>query len=276
MSWRKRISPWDIGIVLGGMGLVFSAGKIYKRFEFSNTTFSPVSLSPTEAKSRAESAKNHVQSYPEDFNAYSQLAIAYFYMGPNYYADALNALDRARDLGATSESLFYYAGIMYDVMGLPEYAVNELEKFHRHSPGDYETSIRLANLYWRTKRTDQVMVLYKQLIDRWPNDPTIWFNYAIIQKEKSQLDDALQSLAKVMKLSSGQLPEGGQYLQGEIARLKGQEDQAMGFYQQEISRNPQYLPALESLEALHRRKGQLKEAQVLRKTIAALKHTPTS
>ena len=58
----------------------------------------------------------------------------------------MNALEKARSLGATSESLFYYAGVMYEALGLPDYAVNELSKYLRHYPDDYDTQMRLANL----------------------------------------------------------------------------------------------------------------------------------
>ena len=51
---------------------------------------------------------------------------------------SINALEKARSLGANSESLFYYAGVMYEALGLPDYAANELSKYLRHHPEDYE------------------------------------------------------------------------------------------------------------------------------------------
>ena len=68
-----------------------------------------------------------------------------------------------------------------------------------------------------------------------------------------------------------QLPEGGYYQEGEIARLKSSDDQAIALYQQELSLHPQFLPALTALEAAQRRKGLLKEARATRSLIAALK-----
>jgi hypothetical protein len=80
----------------------------------------------------------------------------------------------------------------------------------------------------------------------------------------------LLCLNKVKELAKD-LPEGGYFQEGEIARLKGSDEQAITFYQQEITRYPQYLPALVALEAAERRKSMWKEARETRNKIAALK-----
>jgi tetratricopeptide (TPR) repeat protein len=267
---KDRSRLWDASVIAGGVLLAGVTLRSYRNFDAPNGQPKTNRLSPSEAEGTISSAKSYLNSYPEDFNAWSRLAIAYFYKGPDSYADGINALEKARALGATSESLFYYAGVMYEALGLPEYAANELAKYLRHHPDDYETQLRLANLLSQQKKTEEAYKLYQALSKKWPSDPTLWFNFGVASKEKGDLDGALDCFKRVKELVK-QLPMGGLFQEGEIARLRGSDDQAMSFYQQELTVYPQYLPALTALEAAERRKGLWKEARETRKKIADLK-----
>lgn len=261
---------WDASLIAGGVLLAGLTLRAYRGFDAPSGRPELNRQSPQEAEIAISSAKSFLNSNPDDFNAWSQLAIAYFNKGPDSYADALNALDKARSLGATSESLFYYAGVMYEGLGLPEYAVNELSKYLRHHPEDYETQIRLANLLAQQKKYEEAYKLYQALSKKVSQDPTLWFNFGIVSKEKGDLDGALVCFNKSSQLGK-QLPEGGLFQEGEVYRLKGSDDQAMALYQQELTLHPQFLPALTALEAAQRRKGLFKEARLTRTKIAALK-----
>jgi len=266
---KERSRLWDVSLIAGGVLLAGVTLRSYRSFEAPGGQPNQDRLSPREAEGTIRSAKSYLDSNPEDFNAWSRLAIAYYYKGPDSYADGINALEKARALGATSEAMFYYAGVMYEALGLPEYASNELSKYLRHYPDDYETQIRLANLLLEQKKTEDAYKLYQTLLKKWRSDATLWFNFAIVSKEKGDLDGALACLSKVKELVK-QLPEGGLYQEGEIQRLKGSDDQAILLYLQELAAHPQYLPALTALEAVQRRKSMWKEARETRQRIAAL------
>lgn len=261
---------WDVSFVIGGVLLAGLTLRVYRGFDAPSGRASQNKLSPQEAESAIASGKSYLSSNSEDYDAWSQLAISYFYKGPESYAEGLNALEKARELGATSEALFYYAGVMDEALGLPDYAMNELSKYARHHPDDYETQVRLANLMAQEKKYEDATKLYQVLVKRNPQDPTLWFNLAMTSKEKGDLDGALSYLDKANKLA-GHLPEGGLYQEGEIQRLKGSDDLAIALYQQELSLHPQYIPALSALEAAQNRKHLWKEARETRKILAALK-----
>jgi tetratricopeptide (TPR) repeat protein len=70
-----------------------------------------------------------IADHPETIAAHVDLAIACFEGGTKEYVKGLEYLERARDLGALDERLFYYAGVMYEAQGLFDYAVPEYEKF---------------------------------------------------------------------------------------------------------------------------------------------------
>jgi tetratricopeptide (TPR) repeat protein len=230
--------------------------------------------SPSAASSSVETLKSHVESHPDDFNAWARLGIAHFYAGPDHYAEGLNAIDRARSLGSTSESLFYFAGMMYEALGLPDYAANELSKYLRHFPQDFETQVRLANLLAKRGKLDDALKQYEVLSQRADQDPVIWFNMGVVLKEKGELDRASSCFLKVHSLSPEPL-EGLFYQEGEIAKSRSAWDDALPLYLKELERYPQSLPALLGLESVQKKKNLWKEARDTRSKITVLKSTPT-
>jgi tetratricopeptide (TPR) repeat protein len=268
----RRQDTWQDALLIGAGFLALTLTyRTYRFFEAPTAHSIGQHLSNSEADRLISQARNHLGSSPEDFNAYAQLGIAYFNKGPDSYPEGLNAIEKARSLGATSEALFYYAGIMYDQMGLAHYAINELLKYNRHHPGDYEILVRLGNLYVRENQFEEAERYYKLVIGERPKDPTVWFNYAIVCKERTRYDDALAALAKARQLGGGQLPLGGDFQEGEILRLKGLPDQALVKYKDEVGKNPDYLPALLALESAARQSNDWKEARRLRQRIQELK-----
>lgn len=269
-AWAKQPDVlWEVALAVGGLTIIGLTFSFYPRFN-ATQPLSRLKLSPGEADRQIEAAKSFIADHPEDINAHIALAMAYYQKGPEGYVDALNALDKARALGATSERLFYYAGVMYQHLGLLDYAANEYSKYLRHHPKDYETMIRLANVHFQQKHLDQAETLYKEAIASWPKDATAWFNYAIVHKERGRYDEALRCL-KEAEAIGGQLPVGGLYQMGEIHRLMGDNDQASAFFQKELDHESEYIPALEGLDGLFRAKGDFKSSREIRKRISEIK-----
>ena len=229
-----------------------------------------IAFSPSEADARISAANARLKDSPEDLDALTQLAIAYYAKGPESYVDAMNALEKARTLGATNESLFFYAGVMYDALGLPDYAINEFKKYLRHFPRDYEALVRLGNLYFRDGQDSDAARVYQEAIALWPKDPTVLFNNAVVSVHNGDLATAQKMLDQVQALT-GALPVGGLFVKGEIERVKGSTETAVPLYQQEIAKSPDYLPALQALEAALRQKSDWKDAKALRIKIEQLK-----
>lgn len=268
MKDKSRL--WDASLIMGGLLFAGITLQKYRSYDSPKGLPEKFKLSAREASNSAESIQTYLQSHTEDFNAWSRLGIAHFYSGPDHYADGLNAIDRARSLGATSETLFYYAGVMYEALGLPEYALHELSKYLRHYPKDFETQVRVANLYSKQGKWDEAFRLYEALTERWSKDPVLWFNFGVVCKEKGELDKALTAFSHVHALG-GTLPSGLYYHEAEIARLKGDLDTALGLFQKEIELHPQFLPAFIGLESIQRKKNLWKDARETRSKIAELK-----
>jgi tetratricopeptide (TPR) repeat protein len=272
MARDRSISGWSLTLAASGLlclALTFHEYRFKSGISSSNAS-TIRSWSASEADQRLLSAQAYLKDHPEDIDALTQEAIALYSKGPDFYVDAMNALEKARSLGATDAALFFYAGVMYEALGLPDYAINDLQRYLRHRPDDYEAQIRLANLFFRTGADDAAYQQYQQAIKEWPKDATVLFNYAVVCVKKGDTANAERALADVRQLA-GSLPVGGLFQEGEIARLKGSDDHAIEFYQQEIAQHPDYLPALEALDAALRRKGDLKTSHEVRAKISELK-----
>ncbi len=228
------------------------------------------SISVSNADRHIEASKSELTAHPDDYRLWTNLALSYYAKGASFYDEALNALDKARSLGENNEQLFYYAGVMFDTLGLPDYAMLELAKYLRHYPDDYETRVRLANLYFRQKHSDEAISLYKSIVKEWPKDPTVWLNYAVVNKDKGHYAVALDAIAQVKKYVKT-MPVGGFYQEGEIYRLQNQSDKAAESYRAELELRPDSISSLEALYVIARQRGDRKQSVELRQKINALK-----
>jgi len=211
----RRYRTGDGVIVVAALGLLLLTFREYRGFTSTSGPIDVSASSPIAAAARMQSDKSYLLTHADDFNAWTDLAIACYQKGPDAYAEGLNALDKARKLGATGDALFWYAGVMFQGLGLPDYAISELERYRHHYPDHRETRARLANLYLQVKRTDEAWALYEELRKENPKDPVILYNYAIVAKEKGQWADAYSALAALHQ--DGQpFPESDAALEKEI------------------------------------------------------------
>lgn len=174
--------------------------------------------------------------HPDNIPAHVDLALACYEGGPAEYVKGLEYLERARDLGALDERLFYYAGVMYEAEGLSEYAVPEYERFLRCHPEDLETRLRLANLFYKTGELDKSIEAYRLVSAQKPNDLLVSYNLAFVHREKKNWAEGLSSLKPF--LDSGKpLPVGGYKLLGDLYLGSGDAQRAMAEYEREQVRS---------------------------------------
>ena len=173
-----------------------------------------------------------IADHPDDIAAHVNLAIACFEGGSGDYVKGLEYLERARDLGALDERLFYYAGVMYESQGLSDYAVPEYEKYLRRHPDDLETRLRLANLFLRLEDVDKSIEAYRLVLAAQPNDPLVSYNLALAYREKKSWAEGLAALKPYLDAGK-QLPAGGHKLLGDLNRGAGDAQRALSEYELE-------------------------------------------
>lgn len=174
----------------------------------------------------------------DDPQALLNLAIIYFEEGTP--VKALESLERARDVGVLDERLFYYAGVLYESQGLPDYAVVEYEKFLRHQPNDLETRLRLANTLYRIDEVDRSIEQYRLVLKSRPGDPLVSYNLAVAYRDKKNWADGLAALNPL--LASGKaMPAGGHRLLGDLYLGSGDAAKALTEYEKERDRQGETL-----------------------------------
>lgn len=214
-------------------------------------------------------AQEQLTRHPEDLQALTRLAVARFAKGPEHYLEALNVLERARRLGAIDIPLFYYAGVMYEQLALPEYALLDYLKFLRHVPKDFEVGLRVANLHLKLKHVDEALEEYHALQRLYPLDPTLEFNLAVAYQEKGMTTEALRTLTHLYQRTH-QLPPVGFYRLGQIWEQSGDWRQAVTAYQQALQRQPKEIPVMEALARAYLHEGDGTAARALWQEILKL------
>ncbi|MBK8575014.1 MAG: tetratricopeptide repeat protein [Elusimicrobia bacterium] len=192
---------------------------------------------------------------PDTISAHVDLAIACFEGGTSEYVKGLEFLERARDLGALDERLFYYAGVMYNAQGLSEYAVPEFEKFLRWHPGDLEARLRLANVYYQMDELDKSIEAYRLVLEGKPNDLLVSYNLAMAYRDKKNWSEGLAALNAY--LGSGKpLPAGGHKLLGDLYRGAGDARGALIEYEKERADSGESTDLASGMAAAHQSLGE--------------------
>lgn len=213
-----------------------AGGWAVQRFYQPKAPAPPFPRQPSEFRSPSvlaidkEAALSTLSVRGDDLASLLNLAIIYFEEGA--HVKGLEYLERARDLGAIDDRLFYYAGVMYEAQGLPEYAVAEYEKFLRHHPDDVETRLRLANALYRMDDVDRSIDHYRRVLTARPGDPLVSYNLALAYRDKKRWDEGLTALKPFLDLGKP-LPAGGHRLLGDLYLGSGSAEKALSEYEKE-------------------------------------------
>jgi len=257
-------------IIIGGISLL-TLGITYRIYESSTYPRNPREfISSGQADQRIRAAKERLNKDPDDLDGLRSLALAYYQKGPDYYVDALNALEKAQRLGIVDNHLFYYAGVMYESIGLTSYAIPEYQRFLRHYPNDYEVSLRLANAYFRERKLDAAIGQYTHIVKFWASDSTALLNRAIAYGEKREWDKALNDFMVLERKVGVNFPPQAYYQRALVWKQKNELAEAEKDLRKELARSPQYLPALQLLHDLLVKKGSASEVKDLDTRIRSL------
>lgn len=195
-------------LVAGGLGLALALVMLARRGGPA-LLVNADQFGPPEVLDRTlTEARERLKDHPDDLEAQVAVAVAAYQKGRESYPAALNAVHRAFRLGATDHRLFFYAGTMYDALGLHAQAAEELEKFLRHQPRHEIANLRLGSVYYHLKRledaTDRLETAYRTN----PRNPVTLANLGRVYAERGLWDDAADKLAAAVELSSPTVPPG--------------------------------------------------------------------
>ena len=221
--------------------VVLAVGAFYVRSQKNDLFFPRLTdrpPSPQSLESRLKRADARLAKNPNDLESVVDRGVIYFHMGPEHYADALNAFNAAWQAGVFDHRIFYYSGILYENLSFFDEAQRQYERFLRHEPGDREIRLRLARLLFRMGKWDDAVARYQEFLQENDKDVTAMVNCGLAYEKKIELakasktklsaedksklenerDQAIAYLENAAKLQTD-LPEG---VYGALAKLQAE------------------------------------------------------
>ncbi|HCC48976.1 MAG TPA: hypothetical protein DEQ38_12795 [Elusimicrobia bacterium] len=123
---------------------------------------------------------------PGDIKALDEAGRLKFQLGQPRYVEAIADLERARALGLADARSFYYLGVMYQAVGLYDFAALEYRKFLNNFPGDTEVRMLLAKLYYSAGDFPGAVREYEALLRDGADDPVLLENLALARWKNKQ------------------------------------------------------------------------------------------
>lgn len=165
-------------------------------------------------------AQERLKGNPQDIGTLVELGTLHFEKGKEYYPDAINELEEARELGALDPRIFYCLGIMYQEVGLYSFALDEYKRFLRHYPDDKEIRMLAAKLLYKQSSFPEAVKEYERLKFNHPGDSLIEENLGLSLWGAKEVDRAIDSFNQLRGMGADQAKRAEFYL-GQIALEKG-------------------------------------------------------
>lgn len=166
------------------------------------------------------SAQERLKVNPQDIGALVELGTLHFEKGREFYPDAINELEDARELGALDSRMFYCLGVMYQELGLYSFALEEFKKFLRHYPDDKEVRMLTAKLLYKQASYGDAAAEYERLKFHHPGDSLIEENLGLSLWGAKLNERAVESFTQLKGMGAEQAKRASFYL-GQIALEQG-------------------------------------------------------
>ena len=171
---------------------------------------------PAKLDALIASAQDRLKANPQDLDALVQLGTLHFEKGKDSYADGINELEEARDLGALDPRVFYCLGIMYQEAGLYSFAIEDYRRYLRHYPEDKEIRMLLAKLLYKQGSFAEAVEEYERLKFRFPKDLLVEENLGLSLWGAKDIDRAVANFSQ-MSLVGGDAGRRAEFYLGQMA-----------------------------------------------------------
>lgn len=192
---------------------------------------------PPQIDAALAAAENRLKENTQDIPALVQLGILHFQKGKEFYTDAINELEEARDLGALDSRIFYCLGIMYQETGLYPFAMEEYKRYLRNHSGDKEVRMLLAKLLYQQGQFVEAVSEYERLKFSFPKDALIEENLGLSLWGAKLTDRAMESFNQLKTYGPEQARHAEFYL-GQIDYGAGRYESALAHLQASLPQGP--------------------------------------
>lgn len=219
-------------------------------------------------------AQERLKADPQDISALVELGSLHFEKGKEHYADGINELEEARDLGALDARIFYCLGIMYQEVGLYSFALEEYRRFLRHHPDDKEIRMLEAKLLYKQGNFSEAVGDYERLKYHHPQDALIEENLGLSLWGGKAVERAIESF-NLLRAAGADPAKRAEFYLGQIYYEQGQFQTALDHLLKcqpqggDFGIPPEKIHA--ALAMTHQKLGQLPEAKAAwEKVLAAV------
>ncbi len=178
-------------------------------------------------------AQERLKADPQDLGALLELGILHFEKGREYYPEAINELEEARELGALDARIFYCLGTMYQEAGLYPFALEEYRRFLRHHPDDKEVRLLAAKLLYQQGQFAEAVSHYERLKYHFPEDSLIEENLGLSLWGAKAAERALESFSQLKAMGPKQARRAEFYI-GQIYYERGEFPAALEHLQKSL------------------------------------------
>ncbi len=189
-----------------GLFLFIALAALYV-FAAHRTSFSSLfprsgqgAVSPARAGRRLAGLRERLAADPGNMILLAEAGGLKYQLGPAFYIEAISDLERARTLGFSDVNSFYCLGVMYQAVGLYDFAAREYRKFLNNRPGDAEARMLLAKLCYSSGDFPCAVKEYETLLLRRGSDAVLLENLALSAWKNGQ--DYAPPLAKLRRLGA--------------------------------------------------------------------------
>ena len=193
--WPAVAAAALVVLVLVLYGVMREPAASYKRV---------VSFPAPKLASALSSAQERLRANPQDMGALVEIGTLHFQQGKDHYPDAINELEAARELGALDARIFYCLGVMYQEVGLYQFALEEYRRFLRHYPDDKEIRLLAAKLLYLQGGYKDAVIEYERLKFKYPNDTLVEENLGLSLLGAKDYDRAIESFNHLRSLGPDQ------------------------------------------------------------------------
>ncbi|MBI4376006.1 MAG: tetratricopeptide repeat protein [Elusimicrobia bacterium] len=262
LDWlnAKTVAGLIVALTLAFLGAISLMLRDIGSYARRKIDFPPVA----QIDSAIAAAQERLNINSHDLVSKVELGTLYLEKGKESFPEGINELEEARDLGALDPRIFYCLGIMYQEVGLYDYALEEFRRFLRHYPDDKEIRLLEAKLLYRQGLYKEAVAEYERLKFHFPNDSLVEENLGLSLWAAKSTEQAIKSFNQLRSMDPVSARRAEFYL-GQIAFEQGQFDQALDHFLRSQALGPIVgIPAAKlnsALAAAYQKLGRIDEAR---------------
>ena len=136
--------------------------------------------------------RNLLKEDPDNLEYFAELSSALMLL--EKYDEVIDILNEMEKSIGVNEFISFEKQQIYDAMGKPKKAIEEVEKLAKAYPYEIRYQAMLAELYMKNKKPEQALKAYERIVELDPSDPYVHISLSEYYTEKGDLEKGFEHL----------------------------------------------------------------------------------